>query len=205
MVPCMECKYCTGKRQIFFHKLFLSNIGFYLLFMFTWVRLLHTVTVDADLTGVHTAVWLTVRLVHSLYHSFSLGYSVSTWWQKEMHFRVQNASFACTCSFLFGLADAIKPLLLVEGIIGLEWVSLALRSIFEADSKEVFDWKKQYIPKHWMLWLNRFYNQRVYLNNRICKIFKLRFFPADIMSDQREESSYLLGLWGKNIELHKHF
>lgn len=35
---------------------FLSNIGFYLFFIFTRVCLFHTVTVDADLTGVHTTV-----------------------------------------------------------------------------------------------------------------------------------------------------
>lgn len=184
---------------------FLSNIRFYLLFIFTRVCLFHTFTVDADLTGVHTTVWLTVWLVHLLECGFSLGYSASIWWQKKVCFRVQHTSFSCTRNFFFGLADTVKPLLFVEGVIGLEWVSLALRSIFEADSKEVFDWKKQYIPKRWMLWLNGFYNLRVYLNNRICKTFDLRCFPANIMSDQRKESGYLLVLWGKNTEHHKHF
>ena len=36
------------------------------------------------------------------------------------------------------------------------------------------------------------------------KIFDLRCFPANTISDQREESGYLLVLWGKNTE-HKHF
>lgn len=133
---------------------FLSNTGFYLFFIFTRVCLFHTVTVDADLTGVHTTVWLTVWSVHLLKRGFSLGYSASIWWQNKMCFWVQLSSLSCTHDFFFGLPDTIKPLLFVEGVIGLQWMRLALRSMFEADSKEVSDWKKQYIEKCWMIWLN---------------------------------------------------
>lgn len=41
-----------------------------------------------------------------------------------------------------------------------------------------------------MLWLNGFYNEKVYLSNRICTVFSLR--SDKTMSDQREESGYLL-------------
>lgn len=145
---------------------FLSDVGFYLLLAVTRVRLLHALAVGTELAGVHAAVWLTVWLLHLLQGSLSLGHSASMGWHKEMCF--QPASPARTRSLLLGLPDTVQPLLLVEGVIGLESVSLALGSIFEADSKEVFDWKKQYISNPWMLWLNGFYNQRVYLSNRIC-------------------------------------
>lgn len=103
----------------------MSNIGFYLLLALTGVRLLHALAVGAELAGVHAAVRLTVRLLHPL-QGLSAGAP-----------RLRPAR--ARRRLLLGLPDAVQPLLLVEGVIGLERVSLALGSIFEADSKEVFN------------------------------------------------------------------
>lgn len=104
----------------------MSNIGFYLLLAVPGVRLLHALAVGAELAGVHAAVRLTVRLLHAL-RGLCPGAPGEP---RPRRARRQ---------LLLGLPDAVQPLLLVEGVIGLERVRLALGSIFEADSKEVFD------------------------------------------------------------------
>lgn len=110
----------------------MSNIGFCLLLAVPGVRLLHALAVGAELAGVHAAVRLAVRLLHALR-------GLCPGAPGDPRLRRARRARRARRQLLLGLPDAVQPLLLVEGVIGLERVSLALGSIFEADSKEVFD------------------------------------------------------------------